>query len=136
MAGVRNPHVNGHAERVTPKQEALIAALLTAPTIQDAARTASVAERTAHRWLHEDDAFKAVYLSARRHALRQATARLACASSGAVSVLLQIAGDKCAPAYARVTASRTILEFAYRAEELEDLAARIAALEERMGNHA
>jgi hypothetical protein len=128
-----SPKLNGHANRVTPKQEALIAALLTAPTIQDAASAASVPERTAHRWLRDDDAFKAAYLAARREALRQATARLSRASSGAVNVLLQIAADKRASPAARVTACRTILEFAYRAEEQEDLAARIQALEQQMG---
>ncbi len=132
MMATKGSQLKGHGRTVTPKQEALIAALLAAPTIQAAAKAAGVPERTAHRWLHEE-AFTTAYMRARRDALRQATARLTRASSAVVSVLLQIAADKDASAAARVTACRTVLEFAYRAEELEDLAARLDALEGRMG---
>ena len=133
MMATSGAQLNGHGRAVTPKQEALIAALLATPTIQEAAKAAGVPEHTAHRWLRDDDAFKAAYMVARRDALRQATARLTRASSGVVNVLLQIAADKGAPASARVTACRTVLEFAYRAEELEDLSARLDALEQSLG---
>ncbi len=131
MMATSSAKSNGRGRALTPKQEALIVALLAAPTIQEAAKAAGVPERTAHRWLHEE-AFTTAYMHARRDALRQATARLTRASSAVVSVLLQIAADKDASAAARVTACRTVLEFAYRAEELEDLAARLAALEHQM----
>src|ERR687885_2119307 len=115
--------------KLTPKQDALIAALLTSPTIQDAARTVGVSETTAHRWLRTDEGFTAAYLKARREALGQAVARLQQLSSGAVAVLANVAADKQAPASSRVAAATKILELAIKAVELEDLEARIAALE-------
>jgi uncharacterized protein YggE len=121
--------------KLTPKQDALIAALLTSPTIQDAARTVGVSETTAHRWLRTDEAFTAVYLKARRQAVGQAIARLQQLSSGAVAVLAQVASDKQAPASARVAAASKILDTAIRAVELEDLESRITALEAQHANH-
>ena len=119
--------------KLTPKQDALIAALLTSPTIQDAAKAVGVSETTAHRWLRTDEAFTAAYLKARRAAVGQAIARLQQLSSGAVAVLAQVASDKQAPASSRVAAASKILEVAIKAVELEDLEARIAALEQQAG---
>src|SRR5919199_6633657 len=119
--------------KLTPKQDALIAALLSSPTIQDAAKTVGVSETTAHRWLRTDQSFTAAYLKARREAVGQAIARLQHLSSGAVAVLAQVAADKQAPASSRVAAATKILELAIKAVELEDLAARIETLEEQAG---
>src|ERR671932_1069491 len=121
--------------RLTPKQELLIAALLSSPTIQDAAKTAGVSETSAHRWLRTDEGFTAAYLKARREAVGQAIARLQQLSSGAVAVLAQVASDKQAPASARVAAASKILDTAIKAVELEDLEARIAALEQQYAQH-
>src|ERR687885_1177622 len=121
--------------KLTPKQDALIAALLTSPTIQDAAKAVGVSETTAHRWLRTDEAFTAAYLKARRAAVGQAIARLQQLSSGAVAVLGQVAADKQAPASARVAAASKILDTAIKAVELEDLEARIAALEQQYAQH-
>ena len=121
--------------KLTPKQELLIAALLSSPTIQDAAKTAGVSETSAHRWLRTDEGFTAAYLKARREAVGQAIARLQQLSSGAVAVLAQVASDKQAPASARVAAASKILDTAIKAVELEDLEARIAALEQQYAQH-
>ncbi len=58
--------------------------------------------------------------------------RLQQVSGAAVSVLVQVMADKSNPAATRVNAAKTVLEFSFRAVELEDLAERIAALEQRM----
>ena len=121
--------------KLTPKQDALIAALLTSPTIQDAAKAVGVSETTAHRWLRTDEAFTAVYLKARRQAVGQAIARLQQLSSGAVAVLASIAGNATLPTGARVAAASKILDTAIKAVELEDLEGRIAALEQQYAQH-
>ena len=121
--------------KLTPKQELLIAALLSSPTIQDAAKTAGVSETSAHRWLRTDEGFTAAYLKARREAVGQAIARLQQLSSGAVAVLAQIAADRQAPASSRVTAAIKIIEFALQGVQLQDLEARIAALEHQYAQH-
>jgi hypothetical protein len=44
--------------------------------------------------------------------------------------------DKAVPAATPVNAAKTVLEFSFRAVELEDLAERIAALEHQRGPKA
>ena len=67
MAGLR--------EKLGPKKEAAILALLTARSIGDAARTSDVPPRTLYRRLQEPE-FDAAYRKARRAAFAQATARV------------------------------------------------------------
>lgn len=116
------------ADTLTPDQEKAIAALLSASTIAAAAKRVSVGERTLYRWLQAPD-FVAAYRAARREAVSQAIAQLQQHSGDAVQVLVSIANDKNKPVYARVAAARSILEFAVKAVELEDMAQRIEALE-------
>ncbi len=123
------------AAKLTPKQEKAITALLSQPTIEAAASSLGVNPATVHRWLQEP-AFAAAYRSARRDAVGQAVTRLQQVSGGAVAVLVQVMADKANPAATRVTAAKTVLEFSFRTVELEDLAERIAALEQQMGAKA
>jgi hypothetical protein len=55
------------------------------------------------------------------------------ASSAAVEGLKEIIEDKRAPSSSRVIAARTVLEIGLKAVEVEDLEARIAAIEQYMG---
>jgi hypothetical protein len=110
------------------KQAAALAALLAHPTVRDAARAAQVAEGTLWRYL-ADPAFAAHYQEARRQATEHLIARLTADSTKAARVLLEVAEDTNAPASARVSAARTIIEQALRGAELRDLVTRIDALE-------
>lgn len=118
---------------LTPKQHRAISALLTAPTLKAAAEQAGCGERSIRVWL-EDAAFVAAYRAARREAVGQAVAQLQRLSGAAARTLGDIM-ESGAHASVRLAAARTILEMAIRAVELEDLAARIAALEERYEKH-
>ena len=113
---------------LTRRQEVFIAALLSCPTIAQAARTAGIAEVTAGRWL-KDLAFQEAYRTARRHVVQHAVARVQQATCTAVETLRAIMQDPEAPASARVSAAKAVLETAIKGIELEDLEARIAALE-------
>ena len=73
--------------------------------------------------------FHAAYMNFRRESVRQSIARLQQASSEAVNTLRTITKDKNAPANARVTAAKAIIEYSMKAVELEDLAERVAQLE-------
>lgn len=113
---------------LTAKQEKVLAALLSSPSLERAASSLGIAPVTL--WRHMQDAtFKAAYQDARREVVSHAVTRLQQACSGAVGVLLTVAADRDAPAGARVSAARAILDTAFRAMETEDLAARIEALE-------
>ena len=69
------------------KKEAAIAALLSSPTIADAAAKARISERTVLRWL-QDESFATAYRKAQQrllesavNSLRQAALTFACPSS-------------------------------------------------------
>ena len=111
------------------KQAAAIAALLAQRTIAEAAQQVGIGERTLLRWLQEDSAFQAAYRTARRHVVQHAVARVQQATCTAVETLEAIMQDPEAPASARVSAAKAVLETAIKGIELEDLEARIAALE-------
>ena len=116
--------------KVSAKQEKLIVALLMSATVQSAAQTAGVSEPTVYRWLRDDAAFDAAYRAARRQAVQQAVARLQQLSGYAVTTLASIATDKNAPTSSRVTAASKLLDLAVRAVELEEIEARLSALEQ------
>ena len=120
--------MKGHGEKLSRKQEALISAVLTAPRLADAAQTAGMGEVTAWRWLKQE-AFQTVYREARRAVVQHAIVQVQQATGEAVAMLRQVMQAADAPASAKVSAAKTILETAIKAVELEDLEARIVALE-------
>jgi hypothetical protein len=113
---------------LTPKQEKAISALLTEPTILLAADKVGSSEATIHRWLR-DEAFNKAYKEARRALISQTISSLQQTTNQAVNTLREVMGNVEAPASSRVQASRTILEMAFKAYEMEDLAARVEELE-------
>jgi hypothetical protein len=122
--------MKGHGEKLSRKQEALISALLTAPTLADAAQTAGIGEVTAWRWLKEPT-FQTTYREARRQVVQQAIVQVQRATGEAVETLRNVMQDSESPASARVSAAKVILETATKWVEVEDLEARITALEQQ-----
>jgi transposase len=119
-----------NGQKITQRQERAIAVLIASPTIREAAESLRVNEVTLYRWLRERE-FQAAYRQARREVVAQAVARLQEACSTAVNTLIEVMGDGEAPCSSRVTAAKSVLELAFKAVELEDLDARVTALEER-----
>jgi len=115
-------------EELRGRQAQAIPALLSEPTLQAAARTAGIGERTLRRWLPEDPGFIAAYRHARSEAMRQATARLQAAAGDAVDTPRELMSLKKRPDV-RARAALGIIAAASKAEELENLAARIETLE-------
>jgi len=118
----------GHGEKLSRLQDQAIAALLAKSSIEDAAAELNITAKTLRNWL-ADAGFAAAYRQARRDLVSQVAARLQNAAGEAVAALVAIVRDPEAPASARVSGARTILEFTGRAVETEDLTARIEALE-------
>ena len=121
--------MSGHGNKLNRKQEQGISALLLQPTLVDAATAIGVDERTLRRWLREHAPFQAAYREARRQVVQHAVVQVQHAAATAVHTLLGVMQDANAPASARVSAAKAILETAVKAVELEALEARIAALE-------
>ena len=84
--------MTGHGAKFGRKMEAAIAALLSRPSIEDAARVAEVGEKTLRRWMQEPQ-FKMRYLQARREGVGQAIARLQQATGAAGTIILKLMTD-------------------------------------------
>ncbi len=110
------------------KQEDAIAALLTQRNVEEAARAAGIGTRTLLRWLKVPE-FQAAYRQARREAFGQAVARLQQGASAAATTLLKTMIDPATPASVRVRAAECVMNQATKAIEIEDIEARVAALE-------
>lgn len=87
---------------------------------------------TFYRWL-KDAAFQAAYREARRAVVQHAMTQLQRATGEAVETLRRVMQNSESPASARVAAAKAVLETAVKGLELEDLEARIAALEYHHG---
>ena len=111
------------------KQEEAIAALLTQRNVEDAARAAGIGVRTLLRWLKIAE-FQSAYRQARREAFGQAVARLQQGTSAAATTLLKTMIDPATPASVKVRAAEAIFNHAAKSIEIEDIEARVAALEQ------
>ena len=114
---------------LTPVQERAIIALLNEQSISRAAVAADVGQRTLYRWLRKPE-FARAYREARREAFGQAIALTQRYAPLAVNTLAQVMMNDSAPSSSKVAAATTILRFGREGIELDDLAARVEALEE------
>jgi hypothetical protein len=110
------------------KQEDAIAALLTQKNLEEAARMAGIGARTLLRWMKLPE-FDAAYREARRKAFGQSIARLQQGTSAAATTFLKLLIDPDTPASVRARVADSIFNHAAKAIEIEDIEARLAALE-------
>ncbi|HVU63061.1 MAG TPA: hypothetical protein VHC70_03735, partial [Phycisphaerales bacterium] len=115
-------------DTLTADQERAIVALLGQPTVAKAAESLGIHESTLHRWLREPP-FARAYARARREVFRHAVALTQRYASHAVQILMKVAHDPAASHAARVSACATVLRFGRESIELDDLGARMEALE-------
>ena len=114
---------------LSPKQELALRAVISHSTPREAARAAGISESTLWRYKQGEEFSRRLRL-ARREAMDHASRLLQGAAADAVSALHNLVRKDDTPPFAVIAASRSILEFAYRAAEHEDLRARIDELEE------
>jgi hypothetical protein len=111
------------------KQEDAISALLTQRNVEEAAHAAGIGARTLLRWLKLPE-FQTAYRHARREVYGQAVARLQQGTSAAATTLLKVMIDSGTPPSVKVRAAEAIFNHAAKAIEIEDIEARVAALEQ------
>ena len=116
------------------RQDQLIVALLENPTLEKAAMAAGISAVTLWRRMREPE-FVETYRKARREAFSQSIARLQHASNAAVGTLLRVMTDREATPSSRVRAAEVVLQNALRGMEMEDIEARVAALESAAGTN-
>lgn len=118
----------------TGKQLNFIFALLSEPTITLACKKAKVAEKTAYTWF-KDPCFQMHYKELRHDFIKNTTAKLQANSNRAVDALVNIMENESLSALARVQSAKTILEFAYKGAEIEDIQDRLDKLEKQENNN-
>ena len=121
--------MKGHGSKFGRKKEEAIAALLTNRNIEEAARAIGIAPNTLLNWMKLAE-FQAAYREARRAAFGQSIARLQQGTSAAATTLLKTMIDADTPASVKVRAAEAILNHAAKAIEIEDIEARVTALEQ------
>jgi len=120
--------MTGHGSKFGRKKEAAIAALLTHRNIDEAARAIELTPSTLVRWLKFPD-FVKEYRAARREVVIQSVARLQQATGAAGTVMLKLMTDPNVPAAVRLRAAECVFDRAMKGIEIEDIEARVAALE-------
>jgi hypothetical protein len=127
--------MKGHGTKFERKMEQAVAALLTQRNMEEAAKSIGIATNTLLSWTKVPE-FQAAYREAKRTAYGQATARLQQATSAAATTLMKVMIDAATPASVRVRAAEAIFNHAAKAIEIEDVEARVTALEEAAASKA
>ena len=122
------PGGDGHGG-LSPKQERALHAVLTHPNLKEAALAAGVSDVTLWRYM-KDAEFSRRLRESRRGAIDHVALRLQGSAAAAVTVLCDLMAKEDAPAAARISATRTVLDYAFRAVEMDDLKARVGELEQ------
>lgn len=120
--------MKGHGTKFPDRFMRAITRLLDSGSWKEAAKAAGVAESTLWRWKQTEE-FKSAYREAKGRIIEEAVARLQKGSTGAVETLQTIMSDEGKTSTARVTAARTVLDFCFKAHEMENLIGRIEKLE-------
>ena len=120
----------GHGEKQSRKRELAIAALLSEPTVEAAAKKAKVGYKTLCLWLKDPD-FNREYREARRQIVEGAVSRLQ--QTAVVAVLTLHRNLTCGNPGTEVRAAQVILEQSVKAVELADLAQQVEELRQRIG---
>lgn len=117
---------------MTPTKEKALAALLSCSSKEKAAQKAGVTSRTLRNYLNDDD-FRRAYQQAFGELVDDATRQAQKSLSPALGTLQEIAKNPEAPVSARIQAARALLEYGIKLIEINDLQARLSALEANMG---
>jgi transposase-like protein len=120
------------ADILSLDQQKAVVALLREPTVGKAAESVGVDESTLYRWMREPG-FNKEFREARRDSFRHAIGLCNKYAPAAVQALMKILQDPGAAHSAKVSAASALLKFSRESIELDDLAARIEALEHATG---
>jgi len=124
---------DSQAERLTPKQEQVIALLLAGLTITAAAAQTGIGEKTAHRWIKLPH-FQAAYRDAQKEMFDEALARLRELVPDALATLRRHINAEVEPTAAtQLRAALGSIAQSVQLHKVADLEARIVELETQFG---
>jgi predicted DNA-binding transcriptional regulator YafY len=115
----------------TRRADSILQALLSHRTVREAAAAAKVTERTVYEYL-SDPAFSARYQAARDDIIRGAANALRAHLSEAVDTIAAAMVDPKARPQDRLAAAKTIIDYAAKFTDTQDLLERVSALENNM----
>jgi hypothetical protein len=112
--------------------EEAVAAMLTQPSLELAARVTGISVATLMRWQKVPE-FQQALREARRTAYSQSIARLQQAMPLAVQTMVKVLIDPATPASVKIRAAEVIAHHSHKGIEIEDVEARVTALEASAG---
>lgn len=121
------------SDGLTPKQLQAITALLTHPTLEQAAQAIHVGRTTLYAWL-EDPVFKTELRQAKQLILEEVASQMVALTQKALEVTWAILSDDKQKAVTRLRAASIVLAHVIPLSELYDHEARILALEREQHN--
>jgi hypothetical protein len=113
-------------DQLSPRQQRGIAALCHTDTVRAAAKLCRIPADTLYRWLREP-AFQAGYREVRYQVMEEAFSGLQKSCTQAVQVLVAAMRDEAA--HVRLAAARAVLDLAMKARAIDEVEARLTALE-------
>ena len=114
---------------LSTKQVRAVQALLSAKNVAEAAERSGVGGRTLHRWLTEDDAFRAALAAAEAELLDAATRRLLCLQGVAIDTFEAVLSNEEASLALKLRAAGQVLDISLKLREVHNFEARMAELE-------
>ncbi len=117
---------------MTHKKEKLLAALLTSRTKKEAAKAAGISERTMRTYF-DDPEFRAAYKQAAAGIMDSATRQLQQNLTAAIDRLGKIVEDDEESSITQVSAARTLLDYALRFTEFNDILKEMESTEGEAG---
>lgn len=121
----------GDSGRLTAAQRRLLAAMLEARNLREAAQSAGVAEGSARRWMRSER-FQAALTSELDGLLDHASVNLAADLGKARAALVAVLDSKTASDTSKIRAAAVVLDAGLRVYEMRQLAKRVTALEESL----
>ena len=116
---------------MTPKKEKALAALLTCPTKDAAAKQAGITGRTMSIYL-QDPEFQAEYRKAFGNLVETATRQAQQSLHPALETLRSVMQDKDQNGQIRISAARSLLEYSLKPTEQTEILARLDELEKSL----
>jgi len=110
------------------KRELMLSALLTNPTVREAALVSGVPEQTLYGWLRKPD-FMDEYKQRKRQVVAEASDYLQSQINAATQIITSIMNDTDTPPQVRLNAAKAIVETGYKIVEQAEIITRIEALE-------
>lgn len=120
-------------DKLTPKQIKFIDYLMLEPSFEQACKKAHIAKKTGIEWRNKPN-FQKAYREAKTALFKQTNKNLLTQIDSAINTLVEIKDNKENSAAARVTASKAIIDYAFKGYETTELVSRMDELEGRLNN--